>query len=539
MAIQRTRPHQPTTRHRLPDTAAGRTGVLLLLALAAGIALFRFRLSPLYPQRNDINSDFYVYQVVGNAWAHGQLPYRDVYDVKGPFFYLLFGGFARLRAWSVGPPLAMLAVCAFAALWLAHRIALRILGPVGAVLSALSSGALIYLAVLGVSTSFTCEELAVPGVLLMLWLVLRALDGEPVATRWWVLDGVVFGALFWAKYQVIAPWAAMLIALLVVGRDGHRALPMRELGRIVLAGLAGCAITTVVTLAPYAGGMRSLLQAYFVAKLQAPRRNNEFALEGRYAAELFTGNPIVVVTLCLALLTFLLCSLAWTRLQAETRAAAAVFAVAMPLSMWAAVVGVRHPNNVLVPLCFVAVALPMAAATLRRPGQATAVTAVVAVLAFAGVIPSMQQSGPDYGLGRASLPIRCVVHSSHRHFTAPSTAAAFVDSAKGGPILSVNSLFAARALYRTHTVPPHRFEFADLSWVYTTPAAATQLQYLRDGTFAYVWVSGARIGPAGLTFRDAPGPGVPTPAEAAELALNYRPILACGGQQLLHREDGR
>lgn len=55
------------------------------------------RLSPLYPQLNDINSDFYVYQVVGNSWTHGDLPCRDVYDVKGPFLHLFFGLFATVR----------------------------------------------------------------------------------------------------------------------------------------------------------------------------------------------------------------------------------------------------------------------------------------------------------------------------------------------------------------------------------------------------------------------------------------------------------
>ena len=52
------------------------------------------------------------------AWF---LPYRDVYDVKGPFLYLLFGLFAWIRPWSMGPPLVFLAILASCSMWLAYR----------------------------------------------------------------------------------------------------------------------------------------------------------------------------------------------------------------------------------------------------------------------------------------------------------------------------------------------------------------------------------------------------------------------------------
>ena len=95
----------------------------LFLAVGTAIALIRLRTSPLYPAFNDVNSDIYVFAMVGNSWTYGLLPYRDVYDVKGPFLYLLFGLFAKIQPWSMGPPLAFLALLASSSVWLAYAIA--------------------------------------------------------------------------------------------------------------------------------------------------------------------------------------------------------------------------------------------------------------------------------------------------------------------------------------------------------------------------------------------------------------------------------
>lgn len=219
------------------EVRAGRWGSVLLgvafLAVDTGTALIRMRTSPLYPIHDDVNSDVFVYQVVGNAWVHGLLPYRDLHDIKGPFLYLLFGLSALFRPWSLGPPPVLLTLLAFASAWLAYAIArLSVRRGRLAAVAALVSCALICLSVSQVSSSFTCEEVAVPGVLLLLWLVSRELGGRGrVPDGWWLLDGVAVGALFWTKYLVLAPWAAMLVVLtaVVLRRRG----PVRRLRHVV------------------------------------------------------------------------------------------------------------------------------------------------------------------------------------------------------------------------------------------------------------------------------------------------------------------
>lgn len=259
--------------------------------VAAAIALFRLRTSPFYTHFNGLNSDIYVYQVVGNSWVHGLLPYRDVFDVKGPSFYLLFHLFALIHPWSMAPPLLALTLLAFTSLWLAYAITRQHLhGRYFCALLAVVSCTTIYLAVARVASSFTIEELSVPGVLMLLWIVSRWLGGQdPVPARWWFLDGVVFSSLFWAKYQVIAPWAAMLTVLfvLVIGKQ----LRARSLGRVVLLNLCGAVLGTMVILSFYIPIIPQVFRAYFAAKHLQPDLSRELWQQLTYIFTTFRTTP--------------------------------------------------------------------------------------------------------------------------------------------------------------------------------------------------------------------------------------------------------
>jgi len=92
-------PESPSSREAFPRFAYAVIGVAFAV-VATTVAIVRFRTSPLYPKYNDINSDVYVYQIIGNSWTHGLLPYRDVFDIKDRFSFCCSGyspGSARGR----------------------------------------------------------------------------------------------------------------------------------------------------------------------------------------------------------------------------------------------------------------------------------------------------------------------------------------------------------------------------------------------------------------------------------------------------------
>ncbi|MDH6355503.1 hypothetical protein M2132_001848 [Dysgonomonas sp. PH5-45] len=65
-------------------------GILLCLFVYNALLLFLCsRMSPLY----DFNawSDINVYFTIGKGWMNGLLPYRDLFDHKGPLIFLIYG----------------------------------------------------------------------------------------------------------------------------------------------------------------------------------------------------------------------------------------------------------------------------------------------------------------------------------------------------------------------------------------------------------------------------------------------------------------
>lgn len=59
--------------------------VLLGIIAFLFVLIFSFSTSPLYP--NYWGSDSAQFQTIGMAWASGKIPYRDIFDHKGPFIF--------------------------------------------------------------------------------------------------------------------------------------------------------------------------------------------------------------------------------------------------------------------------------------------------------------------------------------------------------------------------------------------------------------------------------------------------------------------
>lgn len=517
-------------------SAAGSVTLFLVFFLAASaIALIRLRTSPLYPSANMINSDIYVYQVVGNSWARGLWPYRDVYDVKGPSFYLLFGLFALARPWSMGPPLAALTVLAFASLWLSYAIArFHIPRRDLAAVCALMSCAIIYLGVSSVVSSFTCEELSIPGVLLLLWLVSRWLGrDEPVADRWWLLSGFVLGALFWAKYQVIAPWGAILVAVTAAVVLGARPTP--RLRRVVLVQLAGLAAATAVVLILYAQVLPDMLRAYFWAKRGNVVLGRELPAEAQFVLSVVAGNTAAALVLLAVLALFI--GAAFRRSEPLTL----VLTIAFVLSLWASTAFVRHANNLFVPLSFVAATLPQVVAFLcsrRKPGEVGAFAVPVVLTLAVCAFPTGQSVLSD-GLLRSPKPVNCYAPPSRERIVRyTGVATAFARTAGDQPILSMGNLSAAQSMYVSHLPMRRPYEFVDASWAISTGADRVQTGYLQDRVFSWVWI---RV--PGLRRFDDLEPQIAAatythgrlsqPQQVAALLHEYVPVLTCNNEILM------
>lgn len=512
-----------------------RAGIAVVFAtVAVAIALVRFRVSPLYPTFNDINSDVYVYQEIGNSWLRGYLPYRDVFDVKGPSFFLLFGLFALIRPWSMGPLLVTLALLAFTSLWLAYAIArIHLRQQWLAALAAVVSCVVIYLSISGTKSSFICSEITVPGVLLLLWLTTRWLvAGDEIRGVLWVLDGVVLALVFWARFPGAVPWGGMLVGLLVLVARG--ALPSWSLRRVVVLHLVGFGAASVVVLAFYAPVLPDALSAYFVAKSDVINLRGELPAEAHFLTSTFAVNTAAAVAMLTVLLVLLM------GIVRGERGGALALAIAFCLTTWAALVVVRHPSNFFVPLAFSAVAIPRLLAAAEARGRAVAgiSAAGMTALAVAASLAPLAQGVASYGLLRPVPSPTCVdLVTKNRVEADGNVTTTFARDAGNQPILSLGSMLAARTSFVSRLPVKHRFQYVNKSWSRNIGADVVQTSYLEDRTFEYVTihVSGFRVSqdlPSQIAAADfTTGPS--RPLQAAALARNYVPVLSCRNQVLL------
>ena len=254
------------TRLRLP--ALPRAAVVWLICLASTLAalLVCSLSSPLYATNDWIDANAYL--TIGRAMLHGQVPYRDLVDHKGPLLYLLHmlaalvqpNGFFGVFVWEVA---AGTVFCR----WAVKLAALFADGP-AALLAAPVSAAVVY-TLPAFSKGDSAEEFALPLLLIALYDLTRVMldGGRPVIRGMLLRNGALAGVLFWTKYTLLgvhfAFMACLFVELLAFRRQIARAFA--ACGWFLL----GMAAPAVPVLAYFAANraLCSLWEVYFYNNL--------------------------------------------------------------------------------------------------------------------------------------------------------------------------------------------------------------------------------------------------------------------------------
>ncbi len=67
---------------------SGGLHILLLLTSWIFVTFFSYTTSPLYPVCSNL-CDSPIFQIIGKYWAEGLVPYKDLWDIKGPFIFFV------------------------------------------------------------------------------------------------------------------------------------------------------------------------------------------------------------------------------------------------------------------------------------------------------------------------------------------------------------------------------------------------------------------------------------------------------------------
>ena len=197
---------------RLP--ALSQTAVVWLVCLASATVTLAIcsMCSPLYAINDWVDANAYL--TIGRAMLHGQVPYRDLVDHKGPFLYVLHMLAAIIQPYGFfGVFVFEIAAGTVFCRWAVKLAGLFSDGP-QILLAAPVSAALVYtLPAFGKGDS--AEEFALPLLLIALYDLVRVLLDEscPVTRGMLLRNGVLAGVLFWTKYTLLGLHFAFMACL--------------------------------------------------------------------------------------------------------------------------------------------------------------------------------------------------------------------------------------------------------------------------------------------------------------------------------------
>lgn len=232
---------------------------MLLSLLFIGLAS---KSSPLYPMNDwvDVNCFF----TMGRGILDGLVPYRDLYEQKGPvlyFVYALISLFSRESYWGV----FLLEVITFGLfLYFSGKLAQLYAGTSKVVYLAMA----VLAAAVVTSWSFThggsVEQLCLFMLVYGMYSVLCAIkEARPLTFREAFTNGIFAGIILWVKYTTLGFYLGLALFILIwyLADSNLRGKLLATIGQFLL----GIAAVTAVVLVYFAvnGAVNDLFRVYF------------------------------------------------------------------------------------------------------------------------------------------------------------------------------------------------------------------------------------------------------------------------------------
>ena len=239
-------------------------GICLLIS-AIFFLLFGFN-SPIYTFNSD--HDFQWYMTVGNSLTNGKIPYRDIFEHKGPIVYFVFA-FACLFANPGILILILEIICMSLFFFFTYRICKKRLNTFYSLITIPLLAFAIFTSWCRIRSAALVEEFALP---IYAYFLLCWLEFLTEKKHWnWVRSlclGLCFGILLWVKYTL---FYFMLVPMMIWFILSLRRRQYRTLLINILCIIAGVLIITAPILLFYAlhHAIDDLFYVYFYINLTA------------------------------------------------------------------------------------------------------------------------------------------------------------------------------------------------------------------------------------------------------------------------------
>ncbi|MFD1454903.1 glycosyltransferase family 39 protein [Levilactobacillus lanxiensis] len=213
----------------------------LFTIVGAFIMTFCSYTSPAY--YFDVSPDNNAFFTVGKAMMHGIVPYKDIFEQKGPYVYFLHGLAYLVSHRSFTLIFVYEIATLVAAMYLVYRIAkLLDAHELPALLTALLSPVL-FLYHPYYDYGDTVEFFTLPFLLSLIYLILLLDRHDLTVSHWWYFaQGALVGVVFLSKYTLLGAWIVFYLVMLVTRLVKRQ---WRALGQLIGWSAAGFLLTTV------------------------------------------------------------------------------------------------------------------------------------------------------------------------------------------------------------------------------------------------------------------------------------------------------
>ncbi len=273
-------------------------GICLLIATIF-FFLFGFN-SPLYTFNSD--NDYQWFMTLGHGLVNGKLPYRDLFEHKGPIVYFVTAFCCLFK----NPNIVMLLLEIVSMSWFfffTYRIAAKRLNTFYSLIAVSIMALAIFTSWCRTRSAATAEEFALP---IYAYFLLCWLEFLQEKRHWnWVRAlclGLCFGIILWVKFTM---FYFMIVPMMIWLIFSLRRRQYRIMVNNILMMLLGVTIITLPNLIFYAANhaLGDLFHVYFIINLTSYGTNSFLKILQSFGA-FFTMGPILLFLILWGVIRF-------------------------------------------------------------------------------------------------------------------------------------------------------------------------------------------------------------------------------------------
>jgi len=189
--------------------------LIFLFLYAFVLMLFFTESSPLYLINEWVDPNAFF--TVGKGMAHGLVPYRDLFEQKGPLLYALHALAYTVSHQTFFGVYILESLAMFVNLYFTYKISRLYLNQLASVLISI-----IFPIFILNHNSFrfgdSAEEFSIPFLIVFFYLVLNQFHDNrffSFSKMFYFLNGIMVGCVFWIKFTLIGAWLGFYFALLI------------------------------------------------------------------------------------------------------------------------------------------------------------------------------------------------------------------------------------------------------------------------------------------------------------------------------------